>query len=161
MLADIGSSMAPLYLGWIYQNGKLVKQDSSMAEYWLKLSLERGEIIAAYYLGHHYLRLERNSDAVSAFEQGTKNGSVASKYCLAMAILDGKGVTTDLDKARQLLGESSEGGHVFATRQLASMYLSGSFGAVGRLFGIALWIKAVITGTYFAIKMPEDERLRA
>lgn len=161
MLTSIGSTMAPMYLGWIYQTGEVIKKDDSEAERWFKLSLERGQKLASYYLGHLYLRLGRNADAVEAFEQGSKLNCMSSKYCLAMAILDGKTGAPDIDKAKRLLTEASEKGHVFAMRSLASMYLSGNFGMFGRVHGIALWGRAVITGVFYAIKASDDERLRA
>lgn len=161
VLASIGSAMAPLYLGWIYQSGEVVTKDDAEAERWLKLSLERGQKLASYYLGHFYLRQARKSDAVETFKQGSKLGSMSSKYCLAMAIQDGMAGTPDPDRVKQLLTEASEDGHVFAMRSLASIYLSGSFGMFGRLRGMALLIRAVITGAFYAAKAPDDERLRA
>ena len=161
VLAGIGSSMAPLYLGWIYQTGDSVIKDDAKAEYWFKLSADRGQKLAAYYLGHHYLKLGRNADAIRVFERDAAAGSIASKYCLAMAILGGESGKPEFDKARKLLTESAAEGHVFAMRALASMYLSGKLGMLGRLYGLGLWGKAVITGLYLAVKVPDDERLRA
>lgn len=161
ILADIGSPMAPLYLGWNYQSGKVVGMDDAEAERWFKLAVERGQELASYYLGHHYLKMARYADAVAAFEQGSKLDCMSSKYCLAMTILDGQANTIDIEKATQLLMAASAQGHVFAMRRLASMYFSGRFGLFARLHGVVLWVKAVISGLYYAAKAPDDERLRA
>jgi TPR repeat protein len=161
ILADIGSPMAPLYLGWIYQSGKAVRKDDAEAERWFKLAAERGQALASYYLGHHYLKMARHADAVAAFEQGSTLDCMSSKYCLAMTILDGQANTTNIEKATRLLVAASAQGHVFAMRRLASMYFSGKFGLFGRLHGVALWGKAVMSGLYYAAKAPDDERLRA
>lgn len=161
MLAKIGSSKAPLYLGWAYQKGDGAPLDQVQAEYWLRMSFVREGALSEYYLGMFYSDVGRYSEANLVFEKGSKRGCVPSTYCLAMNILEGKSESKDVDRARCLLETASSQGHVFAQRALASLYLSGQFGVLKIAFGFWLLAKAVVRGICIAVRNLDDEKLRA
>ena len=160
-LSELGSSMAPLYLGWAFQNGDGVLQNEVQAEHWLRLSLDRGEMLASYYLGHLYTKLGRYEEANAVFEKGSNLGYSPSTYCLAMNILEGKPVPKNADRAKRLLEIASGQGHVFALRSLASLYLSGEFGLLKIAYGVWLWGISVLRGARMLMSNSDDDRLRA
>jgi TPR repeat protein len=161
MLAEMGSARAPLYLGWAYRKGDGAPLDPAQAEYWLKVSLARGERLASYYLGHFYADLGRLAEANSAFEQGSKLGCAPSTYCLAMNLLEGVPEPENVLRAKCLLETASSQGHAFALRALASLHLSGQLGVLKIAYGFWLWARAVARGACIAVRSADDDRLRA
>lgn len=161
-LSELGSAMAPLYLGWIYcGNDDGAPQNSTKAEYWLRQSLDRGEMQASYYLGHLYSRLGRYEEANAAYEHGSAVGYSPSTYCLAMNILEGKPEPKNLERAKQLLETASNQGHAFALRSLASLYLSGQYGWLKIGYGLWLWLRAIARGVLITVRNVDDDNLRA
>ena len=160
-LAAAQSTLAPLYLGWVYQHGNGVDEDLTQAEHWFKTALARGDATSSYYLGHLYRKTDRHREASDAFEQGANLGYLPSTYCLAMNFRDGKGRTPNADVAIQLFTSASEGGHIFARRALATYYLSGKFGLIKWMYGIWLFVNSVLKGIYLALRRSNDSRLMA
>lgn len=159
-LAEMGSAMAPLYLGWSYHNGDDLPKSNEKAEYWLKQSLARGELLASYYLGHFYSSLERYAEANIAYEQGSEAGYLPSTYCLAMNLLEGRPEPKNMDIAKQLLENAANRGHAFAMRALATLYLSGRCGNMKIAYGVWLWLRAIWRGLLVAMRDVDDDRLR-
>lgn len=160
-LSALGSTLAPLYLGWACQNGSGTSQDDKLAKQWFAVALARGDATSSYYLGHLHLKLAQYREASDAFEQGLELGYAPSIYCLAMNILEGKGREKNEDRAIQLLESSSDLGHVFARRSLASAYLSGRFGGSKFVLGIWLLADSIAKGVYLSIRNADSDRLRA
>jgi TPR repeat protein len=160
-LAELGSTSAPIYLGWTYQYGEGVEKDLQMAEYWFKKSIAGGERMASYFLGKLYCIEQRYEEANSAFELSSNLGYFPATYCLAMNIKEGKGRTKDIDVAVNLLKSSAKHGHLFSNRALASIYLSGRFGLWKALYGIFLILKSLPRLITIAINDIEDDRLRS
>jgi TPR repeat protein len=160
-LTELGSALAPLYLGWAYKTGNGIAQSQALAEHWLKLSFDRGEIQASYYLGHLFSETARYDDSNIAFERGSVLGYAPSMYCLAMNILDAKNGLKDIGKAKKLLEGASIQGHVFAQRALASLYFSGQYGFLKVGYGLVLLVKSIVGGARIAAADLEDDRLRA
>lgn len=160
-LAEAQSTLAPLYLGWAYQHGDGVIQDTAQAEHWFKVALARGDATASYYLGHLYGKLSLHLKASDAFEMGSELGYMPSTYCLAMNIREGKGRPIDMDRVVQLLTTASTMGHVFARRSLATLYLSGKFGSVKYIYGMWLFMSSIAKGFYLSILRSDDIHLLA
>lgn len=160
-LAEKGSALAPLYLGWAAQEGNGTVKDVLKAEYWFKIAIEREEETSAYYLGHLYLALGRHEDSNWAFEKGSNWGHSPATYCLAMNIIDGKAESQSLERARGLLEVASNQGHAFARRALASLYMSGQFGILKIPQGLWLLLQAIVGGGIAAFRGRNDDRLRA
>ena len=160
-LAAAQSTLAPLYLGWAYQKGDGVIQDTTQAEHWFKTALARGDATSSYYLGHLYGKLSLHQKASDAFERGSELGYLPSTYCLAMNIREGKGRPIDMNRVLQLLTTASTMGHVFARRSLATLYLSGRFGLAKYLFGMWLFASSIAKGFYLSILRADDSHLLA
>jgi len=160
-LAEQGSALAPLYLGWACQKGNEVPQDLAQAEDWFTVALNRGNIVSTYYLGRLYSNVGRHAEASAVFEQGAKLGYLPSIFCLAMNVLEGKAGPSNIDRAKQLLQTAAGQGHVFAQRTLATLYLSGRFGLNNAVYGLWLLGRAVVAGAFIAIRNSDDDRLKA
>ena len=160
-LAEAKSTLAPLYLGWAYQHGQGVPENTAEAARWFKAGLARGDATCSYYLGHLYDKTALHNEASDVFEQGSTLGYIPSTYCLAMNTLEGRGRQANLESALKLLALASGGGHVFARRTMATLYLSGKFGLLQFPRGIWLLVSSVIRGVYLAIFSPDDIRLKA
>jgi hypothetical protein len=160
-LTDAGSAMAPLCLGWAYQNGDGLPKDEDRAEKFYQLALSRGEASASYYLGHFYSKIGRHDDSSLAYKAGVDIGYCPSMYCLAMNILSEDQTNEKMTKARQLLELASSKGQVFAQRSLGSLYMHGKFGISRIPFGVYLTVKSIIFGAVIAMRNHQDERLLA
>lgn len=160
-LTEAGSAMAPLFLGWAYQNGDDLPKDEGRAEKFYQLALLRGEASASYYLGHFYSKNGRQDDSSLAYKSGVDIGYCPSMYCLAMNILSEDKTNEKITKARPLLELASSKGHVFAQRSLGELYMHGKFGISMIPFGVFLTIKSIIFGSIIAMRNHHDERLLA
>jgi TPR repeat protein len=152
--------MAPLYLGWAYQEDGQPEAYLIEAERWFLVAIERGEPSASYYLGHLYKKTGQHDKARDAFSQGASKGHLPSMYCLAKNLLRQGHGSAESEKAMELLKEASRRGHVFAIRAMASMYLSNRFGWFRFPYGCWLWIVAVGKGLALALSNSDDDRLK-
>jgi len=161
-LAEAGSLLAMVHLGWALENGTGANVDSKAAEVWLRRAYERGSDVASYYLGHVYLRRHDHSRAKEVFAGGVSMNYPPSMYCLGEMYLHGTGISKQPDKALAIFEKASSMGHVFAKRKLAGLLMSGRFGIFNIARGVALWAGALKDGVLVVIREGADsDRLRA
>ena len=138
-LAGRGSTMSMWYLAEAYM-GTYAPKDLSRAKYWYGQADEKGASEASFMLGRICAQEGDYDSAFAAFSRGANRGYLPSIYRLAMMYQDGLGTKKDSSRARVLLQEAASKGHVFAKRDLATLYVKGTFGPVLVFRGIALLV---------------------
>lgn len=145
-LAECGSSLAMVHLGWALQSAG-PNRNFDEAEKWLRQACELGQVLGIYYLGQFYLAQSRYVEARTIFEAGCSLGYLPAMYCLGQMYLDGIGVESNAELARALFERASSRGHVFSTRALAKLFMSGRFGFSRLPLGLYLFCKSVVKGS--------------
>jgi TPR repeat protein len=126
-LANRGSAMSMWYLADAYSRRAEI-ENADTAIYWYERAAKAGLVQAAHAVGRIYFEQNEYSKALVAFSVGVKAGYAPSLFRLGMMYQRGSGVSTDYEKCRALLADAAAKGHVFATRNIMSMYLSHKFG---------------------------------
>ena len=160
-LAQRGSLMSMIYLAWAYRHGTGVNASDDKAEAWYQRAVDSGSQLATYYLGHYYLEKNEYSKAEEVFSIGASAEYSPAIYCLGCMYHEGTGVAKDVDKAYFLFIKGASLGHVFAKRSLASMYISGKYGAAKFFSGLLLLLSAFKNGVMLSITDPNNDSLRA
>jgi len=81
-MAERGSLMSMLYLGYAYRNGTGVSLDTGCAERWFKRAAEAGFTRAYYELGRMYLDASEYSRARAELETAAARGFVPAVHFL-------------------------------------------------------------------------------
>jgi len=127
-LADRGSLMSIWYLADAYYSGRYFAKDMNGAKKWYRRAEESGASYGSHMLGSVCYKIEEFPEALSAFSRGAANGYAPSIYRLGMMYKDGKGTSVDLNESRRLLESAVAKGHLFAKRDLGTLYISGKMG---------------------------------
>ena len=138
-LAERGSTMSMLYIGEAYDEKGAATTDLTRAAEWYSRAADRGSTLGRYKLGRVYLDLERYGEARQMFEMGVSENYAPSMNMLGMMYMKGIGINRDVSRARPLFERSASLGHVFAKRNLAAIFLRGTFGILQFLRGIYLF----------------------
>jgi hypothetical protein len=158
-LAEAGVSSAQVFLGWLYQTGKGVRQDLDQAKRWYRSALKSNSPRAEFYLGTVYWNQSAFPEAIQWFETAAAHGYAPAAYQLARMYRYGVGVERDPELARRFVEQAAGEGHIFARRDLAHDMLRGRRGLsripVGLLSLLHLGWVTVTT----ASKNIEDEAL--
>jgi TPR repeat protein len=109
-----------------YAAGLGVSPDRGLAERWFRASAEQGCASGQFGLGALYFSVSSGSatdrDAVQWFEKSAEQGHTAEQMCLAIALLDGRGIEPDAKRALQLLTQAAHGGQVEAMFRLGHLH---------------------------------------
>ena len=124
-LWDKGFSSAAYHLGKAYQDGLGILPDDEKAEGWFRRSAEIGDAQSQYALGRFLQRQGRMSEAASWYERAGESGNQYAQYRLGKMCLLGNGVSKDIERAVQLLGDSASQGNQYAQYVLGKLYLKG------------------------------------
>lgn len=144
-LSEKGSPMAMLYLGAIYLNNEHTNpKPEESAIYWYSMALDRGSIVASFYLGDAYKRANLYDQAIRALRVGADRKFVLSMWLLGWIYFEGKGVPRDIHAARKIWKEAMDLGHVRSRRHIAHMYINGNFGLKYIPLGIFLFSQSII-----------------
>lgn len=139
-LADRGSIASMAYLGDEYSIGRFFAKDLDKAKTWYIRAEADGWIQASYRLGRTYYKLNDYNSAFEAFSRGAAKNYVPAVYRLAMMYKDGLGTTRDINQCRNLLHIAVSKCHLFAKRDLAGLYITGSLGALKIPHGVWMLI---------------------
>ena len=156
-LANEGSLMSMVYIADAYQKGKGVTKDLSEYESWLEKAMKAGSSYAGYMLGRLHLR---NRNYIRAKEVITVSASMnflPSIVLLGQMYQKGNGVAVDYQKARQLFEESYTQGHLYSTKFLAKILLSGKFGLIQWLRGSILCLTWPVLLFRTALRKSNDQ----
>jgi TPR repeat protein len=158
-LAERGSAMSMLQLGFAYGNVPGVTFDRGRQEYWYKRAAVTGSLYASMTLGRFYCIVDRYQEAVAEFERGLAGSYAPSIYLLAGLYYRGEGVEKNLGKYKKYLIKATTLGHLLAERSLAKLLLSGRYGFVNFLRGAGLWVHSCQNIRIVSRKNPESVRL--
>jgi len=128
-------------LGYIYDNGLGVKQDSKMAMTYFKRAAEKGHPESLYQLGFYYEsqagrtkpqmtnEIERYySEAIKYYEKASESGLAVAQYRLGLLYFDKR---KNYEIARKWFIKASEQGIIEAQIKLIKMYIFGQGLALG------------------------------
>jgi len=135
-LANIGSIASMWYLGDAYSSGRVLNKELDKSLFWYSKAEASGWIPASYRIGRIYFDMRDYESALKAFTKGMSNNYVPAIYRLAMMHCEGLGTQEDIGECRKLLLVAVSKGHLFAKRDLATLYIKGSFGLVNIPRGI-------------------------
>ena len=124
-LWDKGFSSAAYHLGKAYQDGPGILPDDEKAEGWFRRSAAMGDAQSQYMLGKLLQEQRRMSEAASWYERASESGNQYAQYRLGKMCLLGNGVSKDIERAVQLLGDSASQGNQYAQYVLGKLYLQG------------------------------------
>lgn len=159
-LADRGSSLAMLYLGDIYANGRGVDRNTKLGVEWYRNAAENGSIEAAHHLAFCYYYMGKIEESLEILREISDKGFTPATYCLALYYLNGVGVDKSLESAIKFLKIAENRGHLLSARHLSFILRSGVCGLPGRIRGYLKMIAIIIPSIRCALNNPRSERLR-
>lgn len=118
-LADRGDKHAQFRLGYAYENGVGLDQDTAQAVAWYQKAAE--EVVATNYVYQGAVG-SRDARMLPVGDGGIRLGLPEAKYALALLYLNGKGVDPDSEKAIGLLNEAADAGHTDARQLLLQIH---------------------------------------
>ena len=97
---------------------------------WISLNSDlkrvvNGDADAQFRVGNAYALLGDYIKAAEWHERASIQDHAGAKHMLALACLEGKGISQDYDKARELLIASAEQGYIEAQFDLGGLYAQG------------------------------------
>lgn len=143
-LAERGSSMGMLYLGYAYANGVGVESNVGLAETWYSRAAGMGLSRAHYSLARLYLDRRQYADARREFEAAASAGFVPAVHFLGRIYYFGFGVPLDRERARPLLEQASVWGCVYAKALLGYDMMHEGKGIVSKVKGALIKLDCYI-----------------
>mgnify|MGYP003576990020 CR=1 FL=1 len=137
-LAESGSPMGMIFLGYAYRAGTGVVKDPAQAERWYRRAADMGSVLGLYELGRLYIEQVRYDEAKEAFRFASAAGYAPATYHLGRMYWFGFGVEKDIRRAKTLWEDASANGHVFAERHLATLFIQTRLNTAEWLWGIFL-----------------------
>ena len=159
-LAERGSIMSMVYLGWAYSKGDDLTHDAKKAEKWYRKATSAGSALASFYLGVHLLNYGIAEEAVIAFEIGANSGFLPSLDRLGKMYFYGIGVPENRAKAKELWQRAANLGHVRAKGRLGFAMAGGSYGIINIPRGVMMIISVVADIYRITNRNPQSDLLR-
>jgi TPR repeat protein len=155
--ADAGDTEAMIRVGWIYQNGRDVRQDYEKAKQYYRKAVDLGDAEALNYLGSLYengLGVTRDyNQARSLYEKAADGGNANGLRNLGLLYALGRGVSQDYDRARSfferaklLYQEAADMGNAAAMTNLGWLYETGRGVGMDYYKAKSLYEKAALAG---------------
>lgn len=123
--AEAGSPEACNYLGFLFYNGKRLKQSTDSALYWIERAAAAGDSRAANNLGWLLIEgkgvVHDNAKAMFWFRKAADAGLPAAQAQLADMMRLGRGCEADTAAAEQLYDAAIQGGLADAEKKLLAM----------------------------------------
>ena len=127
--AEKNDSQAQFSLGYMYNNGKGVKQDHSEANKWYQKAAEQGNVFAQYNIGCMYANgngvKQDYSEANKWFQKAAEQGNTSAQYSLGVNYYFGKGITQNYTEAFNWLLKAAESGDADSQNNVGVMYKNG------------------------------------
>jgi tetratricopeptide (TPR) repeat protein len=123
--ADQGNASAQANLGWMYENGQGISQDSAEALRWFRKAADQGDAWAQNNLGVLYRSGSRTSvpqdyaESLHWFRRAADQGYAIAQYNLGRLYEDGRGVPQDKVQARAWMQKAAAAGNDDAKKWLA------------------------------------------
>ena len=127
--AEKNDNHAQFRLGYMYNNGKGVKQDHSEANKWYQKAAEQGNVFAQYNIGCMYANgngvKQDYSEANKWYLKAAEQGNTSAQYSLGVNYYFGKGITQNYTEAFNWLLKAAESGDAGSQNNVGVMYKNG------------------------------------
>ena len=144
-LARRGSVLSMLFVADSLRRGSDWKIDLDKSAGWYGHAASLGSGRAMYGLGRVHLARRELDKAIDALEAACDRGCGAAMWTLGLLYKQGgDGVAPDIDKARALFERGASQGHIWSSRTLSILLMSGRYGFWARLFGYGRYLTAFI-----------------
>jgi TPR repeat protein len=161
LLAEQGSLMSMVYIGWAYGRGEGVEKDLSQAKAWIKRAADLGSPVAQYLLGQLYAKLGETDKAGDLFRLAAEKDYAPALYMLGLLHFTGKGAAKDIAQCIALMERAVALGNPQAKTFLAHHLLTNQ--PDFRSFWRGMWLGLSARLEFFYIRLtegPRSERLR-
>lgn len=160
-LIDEGSSFAMAALGNIFLYGSYgIPVDEAKGKELLSRSASMGSIEGAYRLACFLDSRGRHAEAFDIYQRLAERRFSPAIYRLAWAYHQGRWVSQDKSKARELFAEAMNEGHLLAKQKL-SYELRQSAKVADKIYGHFLLITLVVPRALQYRRQPRSDRLRS
>jgi len=140
-LAHRGSVLSMLFLADALRKGQGCELDLHASETWYRRAALFGSGRAMYGLGMINFSKNDIGSVVEDMEAGAERGCGAALWALGLLYKQGgEGFSRDVDKARAFLERGAALGHVWSSRTLAILLMSGRYGLRARLRGYVTYL---------------------
>lgn len=157
-LAECGSLMSLVYLGYIFEEGRTVPADLGKAKELYHRAYDGGSTTAAFCLGDMARKAGDTEKAKGWFEIGIGRGDPRAMYWLARQYLAEN--PRSRAEALALLERAYALGHLRSGKAIAVMRISGSSGLRGFLRGLWLYLRFAALVLRIAVTDPMDNKLK-
>lgn len=151
-LADAGEARALYFLGeyctWAYGHEK---KDKVLASMYRKKGYESGDVLAGlnYAFSFQAGSFEKSrifEEMVPKTLELAENGDVFAQNEIADCFTNGYAVPKDVEKGKEWLERSAEGGYARSVNKLGNAYYNGTYGSVDYVKAVELYQKAMEMG---------------
>ena len=158
--AKDGHMESQVFVGNIYLTGSdTITQDFHEAIKWLNESIKQGSVVGHYLLGISYYYISNYSESLNEFLIASEKGYFPADYQIGKLYYYGTGVERNIDKAYQYFLKAKEQGHMFSSRQVAVILMSGHKGIFRIAKGVLLFFATIVSGFLLALNDPDSEKL--
>jgi TPR repeat protein len=160
-LAARGSTLSMLFVADVLRRGDGYKVDLEKSQGWYGHAASLGSGRAMYGLGLVHLTRGNSGNAIDAFEAAGERGCGAALWALGLLYRQGgAGVSQDIDKARTLFERGASLGHVWSSRSLSILLMSGRYGLSGRMRGCATYLAGFVAAPIMVARGKVDQIMR-
>ena len=147
--AEIGLPSSQSSLGFMYHEGRGVKQSDEKAEFWSRKAAEQGDSLGQYLLGSFYLKgkVVKQNDKIAFewFEKAAKQGNQFGQTNFGFMHQEGRGVKQSDEKAEFWYRKAAEQGDSWGQLKLGMLYFFGD-GLEKNIFEAEKWIRKSAEG---------------
>ena len=127
--AEAGNARAQYRLGYMYDVGQGVSQDSAEAMKWYRRAAEQGYARAQLTLGYRYDAgqgvPQDSAEAVKWYRRAAEQGDANAQYSLGLRYTTGLGVSQDYAEAVKWYRRAADQGYARAQYNLGTAYYNG------------------------------------
>lgn len=160
-LAHRGSPLSMLFLADAIRKGDHYRIDLDNSESWYQHAAALGSGRAMYGLGLVHLQRGDVGTAIDAFKSAGDRGCGAALWALGLLYRRGGGdITPDSDAARAFFERGAALGHVWSSRSLSLLLMTGRYGLWHRLGGYARYVAGFVAAPLMVISNRVDPVIR-
>lgn len=119
--ANAGDANAQGLLGFLYSEGKGVRQDYQQAKQWFEKAAQQGDSMAWVSLGFMYFQGQGERQdykkAKELWEKAAQQGNAKAQMLLGLMYSEGKGIRQDTQKAKKWFKKSCDNGYSIGCHQ--------------------------------------------
>jgi len=150
-----------LFVADALRRGDGYKVDLEKSQGWYRHAASLGSGRAIYGLGLVHLARGDPGSAIEAFEAAGERGCGAALWALGLLHRQGgAGVSQDIDKARALFERGASLGHVWSSRSLSILLMSGRYGLCARIRGCAIYLAQFVAAPIMVARGRVDQIMR-